>query len=95
MVYGCPVIYLPVISLDVSSALYNETVNLMEKMARQQRLKIINIDRSLNSINIVNGTQEGEATIQLAGGAMLNAEIHWYEAHGIGKYEFKIKRYLK
>ena len=39
--------------------------------------------------------RKGEATIQLAGGAMLNAEIHWYEAHGIGKYEFKIKRYLK
>ncbi|MDE0155907.1 MAG: hypothetical protein OXS28_09915 [Gammaproteobacteria bacterium] len=39
--------------------------------------------------------RKGEATIQLADGAMLNAEIHWYEAHGIGKYEFKIKRYLK
>ena len=22
------------------------------------------------------------------------AEIHWYEAHGIGRKEFKIKRYL-
>jgi len=22
------------------------------------------------------------------------AEIHWYEAHGIGKKEFKRKRYL-
>ncbi len=22
------------------------------------------------------------------------AEIHWYEAHGIGKRDFKIKRYL-
>ena len=26
---------------------------------------------------------------------MINAEVHWYEAHGIGKREFKIKRYLK
>ena len=23
------------------------------------------------------------------------AEIHWYEAHGIGKKEFKIKHVLK
>ncbi len=23
-----------------------------------------------------------------------NAELHWYEAHGIGKKEFKIKRLL-
>ena len=22
------------------------------------------------------------------------AEIHWYEAHGIGKKDFKIKRYI-
>ena len=27
-------------------------------------------------------------------GAVLKAEIHWYEAHGIGKVEHKIKRYL-
>ncbi len=25
---------------------------------------------------------------------MLEAEIHWYEAHGIGQVEFKIKRIL-
>ena len=24
----------------------------------------------------------------------LQAEIHWYEAHGIGRKEFKIKRYI-
>jgi hypothetical protein len=24
----------------------------------------------------------------------MNAEIHWYEANGIGKFEFKIKRIL-
>lgn len=22
------------------------------------------------------------------------AEVHWYEAHGIGRKEFKIKRYI-
>jgi len=38
---------------------------------------------------------KGEATICLADGTMLNAEVHWYEAHGIGKREFKIKRYLE
>jgi len=26
--------------------------------------------------------------------AILKAELHWYEAHGIGKKEFKIKRLL-
>ena len=39
--------------------------------------------------------RKGEATIRLADGTIINAEVHWYEAHGIGKHEFKIKRYLK
>ena len=39
--------------------------------------------------------RKGEATVRLADGTILNAEVHWYEAHGIGRREFKIKRYLK
>ena len=39
--------------------------------------------------------RKGEATIRLADGTITDAEVHWYEAHGIGKREFKIKRYLK
>ena len=31
---------------------------------------------------------------RLSGGTLREAEIHWYEANGIGKREFKIKRYL-
>ena len=34
------------------------------------------------------------ATVKLADGAVLDVELHWYEATGIGKREFKIKRYL-
>lgn len=37
---------------------------------------------------------KGIATIQLANGRIRKAEIHWYEAHGIGKREIKRKRYL-
>jgi hypothetical protein len=37
---------------------------------------------------------KGVATIRLANGRIRKAEIHWYEAHGIGKKEFKRKRYL-
>jgi len=37
---------------------------------------------------------KGVATIQLANGRVRLAEIHWYEAHGTGKKEFKRKRYL-
>ena len=37
---------------------------------------------------------KGAATIRLANGRVRRAELHWYEAHGIGKKEFKRKRYL-
>lgn len=38
---------------------------------------------------------KGEAKIRLADGTITNAEVHWYEAHGIGKKEMKIKRFVK
>ena len=34
---------------------------------------------------------KGVATVKLKGGRMRLAEVHWYEAHGAGKKEFKIK----
>lgn len=37
---------------------------------------------------------KGIAKVRLPNGVLRNVELHWYEAHGIGKREFKIKRYL-
>jgi len=37
---------------------------------------------------------KGVAKIRLRNGRMRLAELHWYEAHGIGKKEFKRKRYV-
>jgi hypothetical protein len=37
---------------------------------------------------------KGIATIRLPNGARRLVELHWYEAHGIGKRDMKIKRYL-
>jgi hypothetical protein len=39
--------------------------------------------------------RKGVARVQLADGTVRVAEIYWYEATGIGKKEFKIKRYLQ
>ena len=38
--------------------------------------------------------RKGVARIRLARGHVRLAELHWYEAHGIGKREMKRKRYL-
>jgi hypothetical protein len=37
---------------------------------------------------------KGVALVRLASGRIRQAEVHWYEAHGIGKKEMKRKRYL-
>ncbi len=38
--------------------------------------------------------RKGVATIREANGRIRRAELHWYEAHGIGKRGLKIKRFL-
>ncbi|NEP58803.1 MAG: hypothetical protein F6K31_17580 [Symploca sp. SIO2G7] len=37
---------------------------------------------------------KGVATVSLSNGSIRQAEVHWYEAHGIGKVKIKIKRFL-
>lgn len=37
---------------------------------------------------------KGVAQVRLTDGAVRTAEIHWYEAHGVGRRRFKIKRFL-
>ena len=38
--------------------------------------------------------RKGVATVRLPDGETRLAELHWYEASGIGRKELKIKRYL-
>ena len=38
--------------------------------------------------------RKGFATVRLTEGSVIDVELHWYEASGIGKREFKIKRYI-
>ena len=38
--------------------------------------------------------RKGTARVRLTGGSVHFAEVHWYEAAGIGRKEFKIKHLL-
>jgi transcriptional regulator with XRE-family HTH domain len=38
---------------------------------------------------------KGTALVRLSNDRICQAEIHWYEAHGIGKKKLKIKRFLE
>ena len=37
---------------------------------------------------------KGVAAVRLSNGRVRRAEVHWYEAHGIGRVKMKIKRFL-
>ena len=56
--------------------------------------------RELRRLNRVYGKtnwrkRKGIAKIRLADGAIKIAELHWYEGHGKGRKEVKIKKYLE
>jgi len=55
--------------------------------------------RDLQRLNRKYGTGQwrklkGRAQVRLVGGNIRLAEIHWYEAHGIGRKRLKIKKFL-
>lgn len=55
--------------------------------------------RELSRLNKVYGRgrwrkRKGIATVRLPDGTERRAELHWYESTGIGKKEFKIKRFV-
>jgi hypothetical protein len=39
--------------------------------------------------------RKGRARVRLGDGTICLAEVHWYEAHGIGKKNLKLKRILE
>ena len=38
--------------------------------------------------------RKGIARVRIEDGTIRVAEVHWYEAHGIGRKDLKIKRYV-
>jgi len=38
---------------------------------------------------------KGIAAVRLGDGTVCEAEIHWFESHGIGRKDFKIKRVIR
>jgi len=56
--------------------------------------------RELKRLNRIYGKTtwrklKGFAKIKLPNGVVRLAELHWYEGHGKGKKEIKIKKYLE
>ena len=57
--------------------------------------RIRELDRLVESFGKGRGRKlKGTALVRLPSGRVRLAELHWYEAHGVGKKDFKVKRYL-
>ena len=70
-----------------------EDIRDIETIARGQGI------RELSRLRRVYGPgnwrkMKGVARVRLVTGQIRLAELHWYEAHGMGRKEFKRKRYL-
>ena len=38
---------------------------------------------------------KGVARVMLPNGSVITGEVHWYEAHGVGRRELKLKRVMQ
>jgi len=55
--------------------------------------------RELSRLRRVHGAgrwrkRKGIAHVRLNDGSVYRVEVHWYEAHGVGRVEMKIKQFL-
>jgi hypothetical protein len=69
---------------------------LVSAITNIETIAIGNSIRDLARLNRTHGKGrwrklKGIANVELPSGRIRLAEIHWYEAHGIGKKEMKIK----
>jgi hypothetical protein len=72
---------------------------IVGQIAESQTIAIGNSIRELPQLRARFGhgrwrKRKGVANVCLSDGTIRLAEVHWYEAHGIGKVRMKIKRYL-
>ena len=78
----------------------NDNIEVLSEITEIEIIAVGNSIRDLPRLRKLSGDgrwrkMKGIATIQLSNGRVRKAEIHWYEAHGIGRKEYKRKRYLE
>jgi hypothetical protein len=72
---------------------------IFEIVSEIKDVETIAVGRSIRALRRLNKRygkgrwrkKKGTATVKLQDGSLRLAEVHWYEAHGIGKRDIKIK----
>ena len=73
-----------------------------ELIGRIERVEIIAVGRQIHDLTNLRKRHgrgkwrklKGISRVRLADGYECDAELHWYEAHGIGKKEMRVKDLL-
>jgi len=79
--------------------MWTEEIEVISEIADIEIIAIGNAIRDLERLQKKHGRGrwrklKGQASVRLPDNTTCFAEIHWYEAHGIGKRDIKIKRIL-
>ncbi|MFQ5913343.1 MAG: hypothetical protein ACE5JS_09180 [Nitrospinota bacterium] len=77
----------------------NVGIEVIGKISRPETIAVGRGIRELDRLRRVYGPgrwrkRKGVASVRLPDGTICTAEVHWYEAHGIGRKEFKVKKIL-
>lgn len=72
---------------------------ILGRLADIETIGVGNAIRKLRRLRRTYGSgrwrkRKGVARVELTDGTIRIAELHWYEAHGTGRHEYKIKKYL-
>ena len=72
---------------------------IIDKIEVTENIAVGKSIRELDALNKLYGygrwrKLKGIANVRLRSGEICKAEVHWYEAHGIGKRGLKIKRFI-
>ena len=73
-----------------------------ELLSEITRIEIIAVNLSIRERKILKAQfggrrwrkLKGESRVRFPNGEIRHAELHWYEAHGIGRRKMKVKRVL-
>ena len=77
----------------------NPSVEIVGQIAGEEVIAVGGKIREIERLRKVYGRgrwrkMKGVAVVRLPDGTSSPAEVHWYESHGIGRKELKIKRLL-
>ena len=73
---------------------------ILDQIDQVETIAIGNSIREISRLRKIYGPgrwrkMKGLATIRLSEGTVCLAELHWYEAEGIGRKEIKVKRIIE